>query len=181
MPAGPVKKARRLFFAIWPDDDTRAKLVRATRRAVRRCGGRPVPHRNYHITLAFLGNQPGELFDDIVAAASTVAAAPVDFMLDRFGYFPKPRVFWLGPTDGPPALAALSRELWDRMEALGLRRESRPFHAHLTLARKVAALPEVSAPEPLKWRVSSFALIESTTDPRGAVYSVARDFPLRRT
>lgn len=179
MPEGPGKRTRRLFFAIWPDGDTRAALVRTTRRAVRRCGGRPVPPRNYHITLAFLGNQPAELFDDIVAAGSAVSAAPVELVLDRFGYFAKPRVFWLGATEGPPALAALSRDLWDRLEALGIRRESRPFHAHLTLARKVAALPEVRAPEPVTWRVASFALVESNTDPLGALYSVAREFALR--
>lgn len=186
MPAGdsepsaspPTRRpVRRLFFALWPDAATRAALVHATRKAVRRSGGRPVPPANYHITLAFLGDQPAALFDDIVRAGSAVVAAPVEFSLDRFGYFPKPRVFWVGATERPPELASLARELWDRMEALGLRREKRPFQAHVTLARKVAALPEVPSPNPLIWRASSFALVESATEQHGAVYTVAKDFP----
>jgi len=163
---------------LWPDAATRVALVHAARKAVKRCGGRPVPPDNYHITLAFLGNQPAALFDDIVRAGSAVAGAPVELALDRFGYFPKPRVFWIGARERPSALTRLADKLWDRMEDLGLRREQRPFQAHVTLARKVAALPEVSSPSPLIWRASSFALIESVTEQRGAVYTVAHEFPL---
>jgi len=179
-PASPPTRrpTRRLFFALWPDATTRAALTQGTRKAVRRSGGRPVPPYNYHITLAFLGNQPEALFDDIVCAGSNVAAAPVELTLDRFGYFPKPRVFWIGSTERPPEPGRLAGELWDRMEELGLRRDQRPFQAHVTLARKVAALPEVPPPNPLIWRASSFALIESVTEPQGAVYTAAHEFSL---
>jgi len=180
------RPTRRLFFALWPDTETRAALARETRKAVRRCGGRPVPPANYHLTLAFLGNQPVDLFDAIVAAAATVRAAPFELTLERYGHWPKPRVLWIGPSamspDGPgndvAAPAALASQLWDRLEALGMRREPRPFRAHVTLARKVAALPEVPSPEPLIWHASSFALIESMTEPSGAVYSAVEEFPL---
>src|SRR5690606_10650260 len=46
----------RVFYALWPDEETRASLARATRHAVRRCGGRPIRRENLHITLAFLGS-----------------------------------------------------------------------------------------------------------------------------
>ena len=180
------RSTRRLFFALWPDTGTRAALARETRKAVRRCGGRPVPPANYHLTLAFLGNQPVDLFDAIVAAAATVRAAPFELTLERYGHWPKPRVFWIGPSpvsseEAATALSApagLAAQLWDRLEVLGLRREPRPFRAHVTLARKVAALPEVPPPDPLIWKASSFALVESVTEQSGAVYAVAREFAL---
>jgi 2'-5' RNA ligase len=183
-PAGPP--TRRLFFALWPDEFTRAALTRATRKVVRRSGGRPVPPTNYHLTLAFLGNQPAELFDRIVAAAALVRAAPFELTLERYGHWPKPRVFWIGPSpvsseQASTALSApviLASQLWDRLEVLGLYREPRPFRAHVTLARKVAALPEVPPPDPLIWKASGFALVESVTEPSGAVYAVVAEFPL---
>lgn len=180
MPAErPTRRStRRLFFALWPDEATRAALVRATRKAVRRSGGRPVPPDHYHITLAFLGNQPAALCDAIADAGATVAAGALECTLDRFGYWPKPRVFWIGSSEPVPAMAELSRTIWDRMEDLDLRREQRSFKAHLTLARKVAALPEVSPPDPVIWRAPGFALIESVTEQRGAVYTVVKEFPL---
>ena len=169
-------RTRRLFFAVWPDEDTRAALRHATRKAVRASGGRPVPPANFHITLAFLGNQPAALFDDIADAAAHVSAPETELMLNRFGYFPKARVFWFGPTSLPEKLSTLASDLWDRLEPLGIAREQRPLRPHVTLARKVAKPPEVQSPRPLKWLVSGFALIESVTDERGSVYTVAREY-----
>lgn len=174
--SGDAAATRRLFFALWPDAATRASLVRATRKAVRRSGGRPVPPHNYHVTLAFLGNQPAALFADIARAGSEVAAQPAELTLDRFGYFARPRVFWIGTGAATPELAQLSAQLWDRVEPLGLVRDTRPFKAHLTLARKVAVLPEVPPPTPLTWRMTGFALIESVTDQGGARYRVAQEY-----
>jgi len=168
---------RRLFFALWPDADTRAGLAAATRKAVRRSGGRPVPPDNFHVTLAFLGNQPAALFEDIVLAGAAVPERPLELVLDRFGYFDRPRVFWLGAGGATAELARLAVEIWDHVEPLGIARDTRAFKAHLTLARKVARLPEVPPPAPVVWRASGFSLIESVTAQEGARYRVARTFP----
>ena len=45
----------RVFFALWPDDATRAAISRATREAVRLSGGRPIAKERLHVTVAFLG------------------------------------------------------------------------------------------------------------------------------
>lgn len=172
-----ARPTRRLFFALWPDQATRQALVRATRKAVRRAGGRPVPPHNYHITLVFLGNQPGALFDEIVAAGRRVNAPPIELWLDTFHCWPRPRVFWFGPAKFPPALTRLSADLWTQMETLGLARDRRVLQPHVTLVRKVQRLPELAAPKPVQWPVGEFSLMESMDGDPGPEYCVVARFP----
>lgn len=176
---GPA--ARRLFFALWPDAAARQAIQKASRAVVRKCGGRPVLAGNYHITLAFLGDQPTALCDDIMTAGRAVSARssglPVDLELDRFGYWPKPRVFWVGPSENFLALSLLADALWSELEGLGIARDQRALQPHVTLARKVQRVPEVDAPLPVRWAVRDFALIESVTASSGAEYNVVARFP----
>src|SRR5690606_6154262 len=48
-------RRKRIFFALWPDDETRDAISRATSRVVSLSGGRATAKRNLHITVAFLG------------------------------------------------------------------------------------------------------------------------------
>jgi 2'-5' RNA ligase len=169
-------RLRRLFFALWPDEATREALRRTTRATVRHSGGKPVPAENYHITLAFLGNVADEHFDAIVSAARQVPVEPVTLTLDRYGYFPAPQVLWIGAAETPEPLRRLSADVWGAIAKAGLAAVPRPLHAHLTLARKVAAEPELTPPRPVAWRVAGFVLVESDTDPDGARYRVLERF-----
>jgi 2'-5' RNA ligase len=169
---------RRLFFALWPDQGTRQALEHAARAAVRRVGGRAVPAHNYHITLAFLGNQPIAWFDKIVAAGRRADARPMELWLDTFDFWPRPRVFWFGPAQFPSALSRLSADLWTQMETLGLARDKRDLQPHVTLARKVRGLPELATPKAVQWPVSAFSLIESIHGDPGPEYSVVAQFQL---
>jgi 2'-5' RNA ligase len=64
------------------------------------------------------------------------------------------------------------------LAARGFEPESRPFRAHLTLARKVHA-PVAAVPfQPLLWPVADFALVESITDRSGSVYTPLATWPL---
>lgn len=170
---------KRLFFALWPDEKARGAIARASRTAVRRCGGRPVPAENYHITLAFLGDVAAPLYTDIVAAGRAASArfalCPLELRLDRFGYWPGPRVFWLGASENPPALSALAAALRTGAETLGIPGENRAFHAHVTLCRKVQRAPNTDPPQ-LTWRASGFTLVESVTAESGAQYTVVERF-----
>lgn len=168
---------RRLFFALWPDSAIRRTLQRTTRTAVRRCGGRPVRPDNYHITVAFLGNVAVDLCTEIIASAASVPVPTLTLTLDRFGYWPRPRVFWLGPTRCPQPLSSLADNVWRQMETLGLPRERRPYHAHVTLCRKVRSPPAVDEATPVRWPIEEFALVESITAADGARYSVIEQFP----
>lgn len=167
----------RLFFALWPDAPTRRALRKTCRDAVAFCGGRPVPPPHYHLTLAFLGNVPVAQVPAIRAAAAGVTPPVLTLQLDRFGYFPRARVLWIGPTDVPTALTQLAAELWAALQAVGLQPEPRPFRPHVTIARKVNRAPRELSLQVVSWQLRGFALIRSVTAPTGARYTVDQCFP----
>ncbi len=169
----------RLFFALWPDDATREAVRHATRTIVRHCGGKPVPPENYHATLAFLGTVPEERFGAIVAAAGRLAVEPLTLTLERLGWFAAAQVLWLGPLETPEALRRLNREIWTAVAQAGITPDPKPFHVHLTLARKVRLQPELPPRRPIAWPVAGFSLVESDTDPTGARYREVAKFPAR--
>jgi RNA 2',3'-cyclic 3'-phosphodiesterase len=158
---------RRVFFALWPTRRVRERLVAATRDAVASAGGRAVHPENYHITIAFLGEVDEPALDRLLAVPP-VRTGPVDLALDRLGGFGRARVAWLAPTRMPSALTALEQVLWRRLENAGFKRETRPFRPHLTLARK--ARPVQGMLEPVRWRATRLALVESVAGVDGARY-----------
>ncbi len=164
---------RRLFFCLWPDDETRSAIVHATRKVVRACGGRPVPPENLHMTLAFLGKASPDVFEALSQICIDVEA-PGSIHIARFGYWPGPRVLWAGPEMPHPALDQLAGAIWSYAESLGLRRETRPLLPHVTLARKAQHLPAAIPPLEVVWPVRDFALVESVPGQRPVYRILAR-------
>jgi 2'-5' RNA ligase len=181
--------ARRLFFALWPDEDQRAALTRAAARVVRHCGGRPVPGENLHVTLAFLGSVPEPRLAELGAIARHAAATfprsalPVAVSLETLEHWARPQVLTvLGGRDEPQAAAsgapALARLLSSAAAAAGFSPDLKPFRVHVTLARKVARPPRSSVIGKVHWSFDAFALVESRTLPEGPVYSVVESYVL---
>jgi 2'-5' RNA ligase len=167
--------SRRVFFALWPDVETRARVARATKDAVRRSGGRPVAKDRFHVTVAFLGNLTPAGFE----IASTVPPIPVGaftLILDTIGAFVSSRTLWLGARSVPPALVELERRLWEALAAKRFMREERIYRPHVTLARRARAVDEEIAP--VEWPVTELALVESLPDGRNVHYEPLRSWPL---
>lgn len=166
---------RRLFFALWPDDEIRREIVRR-REALGRISRRQVPDANLHLTLLFLGNQPADRVAGIETAVDEVSAETFRLQLDRFGWFARARVVWLGG-QAPEAAQALVAALAGVLQPLELEFDVRPFRPHITLFRKVARRPDLPVPEPLAWPIGEFALVESIP---GSPYRVLGKWPLSK-
>jgi 2'-5' RNA ligase len=176
-----VSATRRLFFALWPDEATRARLAAACAGAAQACGGRPVSPANYHLTLVFLGSVPADSLAALQAAVRDLAPPAVELRLDTFGHFRGADVLWLGSREPAAEMTAFAAQLRARVQALGLPADGKPFQPHLTIARKLPSRPRRAPPAPLAvplaWPVRDFVLVDSVTDPAGARYEVLGRYP----
>lgn len=172
-----MTSGERLFFALWPGEAVReaveGQLPMLSDRA------RRVPRENWHSTLAFLGDTDPDQRGAYEDAAESVAARPFELTLDRFGYFHRSKVFWVGAETVPRRLRGLHEDLNALLAERGFEPDGRPFTVHVTLARKVPPPGELPALSPIVWRVRDFCLVRSRLDRRGARYEVVRRFPLR--
>ncbi len=111
-PATGAVDTQRLFFALWPDADLQQRLAAASLALLPpHSGGRHVPPENLHCTLLFLGAVGAAQRLCVEAAADRVRAAPFSLVLDRFGYFRRPQVAWLGCSTTPSMLSRLVTDL----------------------------------------------------------------------
>jgi 2'-5' RNA ligase len=165
---------RRLFYALWPDDPVRHALLHwqtANLPATVRWQHRA----DLHLTLHFLGQVAPQRLDALCALAAGVDAAGFELVLDQLGHWPRPQVLWAGPGLTPPALVELHARLGAGLLALGFELDSRPFAAHVTLARKIRRWPQgASALDPIHWQAREFALVESVPGSIPAYRPLAR-------
>lgn len=153
----------------------RARLAVLTRRVG---PDRPVPADNLHLTLAFLGSSDEAQYDCYRRAAAGVRVPAFKIRLDIFGYWPRPRVAWLGCTQTPEALGLLVQQLHAMLEACGYQPEQRSFVAHVTLQRKARKCLVPKGFQPLDWTAHSFALVESLSREEGPEYRLLQEWPL---
>lgn len=172
----PRPGKRRLFFALWPEDVLRTRIVRATRAEVRGTGGKPTPPENLHMTLHFLGPTSDDFIAPLIERVAALPLNPFELTLNQYGYWQRARTLWLGLREMPPELAELACDLGRISHELGLPRQRRAFIPHMTLARKVNRLAPKDPPPPMQWPVNEFALVESVLGGRHSRYTILEHF-----
>jgi 2'-5' RNA ligase len=158
----------RLFYALWPDQATRAALgvLQAELQ------GRKTLHGNLHVTLAFLGLQPAERLPSLRQILATLPSMEMTLVIDRIGYFPRHRIAWAGLNEIPENLLLLQRSLSEALVQNEFTFDRQPrFKPHVTLARD-AAVPPQRPFEAIHWRVDHLALVQSSTEAEGVGYRV---------
>lgn len=126
------------------------------------------PH-DYHVTLIFLGAIPEERLKKIIHLLDILSNEASAFPLElnevgQFGAKERPRVFFAKPHESEP-LMHLREKVKEAVLAAGHPVEKRPFHPHMTIARKWNADDpyEKQAPlrkEPYVMEVSRITLFE---------------------
>lgn len=184
----------RLFTAVALPDDVRRALAGEQER-LKRCGARVgwVAPENLHLTMVFLGDTFAGRVPALAAAldGAVAPAAPFDFEvagLGAFGSPRSPRVIWAGVTGPPPDLPALHARVAAAVSACGVRLESRPFAAHVTLGRVrssqgagalTAALASPNFPSMGRAVAGSVLLMRSILGRAGPQYSVVHESLLK--
>lgn len=183
----------RLFMALELPRDVRDRV---TRRAAPLRSASPalawVSAERLHVTLRFLGDCAEALVTPLADLLRNVTArhAALRVEIGGIGAFPdwhRPRVVWVGVRDAG-RLAALARELDAGCATLGLPRERRPFHPHVTLARTRRPLAGRDARsleaatrlahESWSGDLDAVTLVQSELTPGGSRYRVLCAAPL---
>jgi 2'-5' RNA ligase len=152
----------KLFFALWPDAATRARLDDWARSIHSACGGRRTRAENLHQTLAFLGNVEEARLAAVEAAADRVPPRRFTLRLDQPGYWKKNRIAWAGCSAVPSELSELAAELRAALHDSRIAFDTKPFAVHVTLARDASAPAAMPVVDPIDWPVDGFALVSST-------------------
>ncbi|MBS1170765.1 MAG: thpR [Burkholderiaceae bacterium] len=145
-----------LFYALWPDEATRAELT-VLQAHVR---GRLIRPPNLHLTLAFLGPQPEECLPTLKSLLSGIHCPPVRLEIDRMGHFGKNHIAWAGTHALPPELSTLRQALTTTLAQASIPFDHKAFKPHITLARDAAPPPDLPF-DPFYWLADRIVLARS--------------------
>ncbi len=143
---------------------------------------------NIHLTLKFLGHLEKDIVERTKEILTQIASqtAPFKMKLSSAGAFPtpaRPRVIWIGMDEANKESSRLANLVEERLAPLGIEKESRAFHPHLTLAR-VKFLKDKNSVKnafvslevpPVEMTASKITLFQSILTRQGAVYTVLHE------
>jgi RNA 2',3'-cyclic 3'-phosphodiesterase len=171
----------RLFFAYWPDADVASQLATVAAGVLLAGQARPVPSKDYHVTLVFLGEVASSRLELLRKIAAANRAIRCELKFDRVEYWKIPRVLVATMREIPSGALAANQNLRNELIAQGFQisTEGREgFRPHVTLARKVAQVSVPAMLTPIIWRAHSFSLIRSETGGVDSAYTVLDTWPL---
>jgi len=172
---------KRLFFALWPDDATRQKIIEFDEQLTDP-RLKKVKTKNVHVTLVFLGNIATNQEEKIVEATKEIKAPDIEMQFDQLTLWQQKRgILSLTSSEQPQDLIGLVKQLQDIVLAQGVELESRPYTAHITLARNLKKLPDLDVQPAIQWRSESFVLVHSVSTDHGVDYQVIHRWPLSAT
>ncbi len=133
----------RLFIAIALPQAVRDEIVRVQQELqalVPRAAVRWTRPDQFHLTLRFLGNVPGESVDDLKHGVDAVCrnAPLLSLRAEGVGFFPgprSPRVVWVGINDGDGRLAGLQQRIEAAVGPFSPEPGEKNFAGHVTLGR----------------------------------------------
>jgi 2'-5' RNA ligase len=171
---------QRIFFALWPDAEVRARLQELSTRLPDESAQVYAPH-DWHMTLAFIGTADAQYLQCVQQAAAKISGVPFILDITQVGYFAAPRIVWAGPAAAPAELLQLHHDLNKSLHACGYQPESRPYTPHITLLRKARPPAQAVEFETIRWRIERFCLAESHAPRDGRRYSILQEFLLNGT
>ncbi len=151
-----------------------------------------VASENIHITLKFIGYIDEKILPALNKTINDITSCLRSFSIkiEDVGVFPtlkKPRIIFVCARDKENNLLKLYEELENRLEVLGIKRESRKYVGHITLGRIKSQKNIPKLIDTLNSRSGHFfgqekanyiSLIQSKLTPSGPVYTRLKNFEL---
>lgn len=144
-----------------------------------------VEPESIHLTLKFLGYIDDKKIREVENILNEVVKniKPFSLSLKEIGAFPKlnyPKVIWVGVDEGKFQTQQIAKDLEDKLESIGIPKEGRDFHPHITLGRvrtpknkdKLKSIIETTKFEPeSKINVYHLTLFKSQLAPQGPIHT----------
>jgi RNA 2',3'-cyclic 3'-phosphodiesterase len=175
----------RLFVAVDLPESVRRDLAAI-------CAGIPaakwVKPEQMHLTVRFIGEVDGGLFEDIATGLGGVVLPEMELRVAGVGSFGDRRganVLWAGITP-VEAVTRLHDKIEGVLTRIGVERDRRKFHPHVTLARLNGApdhrvakfLGDHAMFRSAPFAVREFQLYSSFLAQSGAIHRVEAEYPL---
>ncbi len=175
----------RLFVAIDLPPQIKDQLRRMS-------GGVPGAHwleaPQMHLTLRFIGEVDGGVFQDALDALREVRSDPFELTLKGMGHFPprkKPEQIWAGVVPNE-SLTILHNRVDSALVRAGMPKDSRKFTPHVTLAhmratresRVAGFIAEYNLYQSEPFPVTEFQLFSSVLSSHGALHEIEAVYPL---
>ncbi len=138
-----------------------------------------------HFTLKFIGELNEKTLDKLKFVSANLAKSYTRFKAsaETVGVFPnknRARILWLGINEGKDFFIKLKKELENKCENIGLRKDRKKYKLHLTIARlkepkksKLLVKNHLQNKiKPVEFSVSSIVIYESELRPTGSVYNI---------
>jgi len=169
----------RLFISIDPPHDIQQTLHRHL------ASTHPVKWTRVdqiHLTLAFLGEQPGFAVPKLSAALSQISFEPFELTSDQVKHFGNGAI-WMGLEPSEP-LMALQRQVEQTLEQTGISHDGKkPFVPHITLCSlkgpteaAAAEINQAFEPGEITFTVDRFQLKRSVLQASGALHNIEAEF-----
>ncbi len=153
----------RFFLALWPGEGELDAVSKWQHSIDWPSAVRLTPRQKVHATLHFIGQLPAERLPELIEAL-TVPAHPVQIDFDQLEQWGGGLTV-LTASRMPAELLDLHARLRDRLLALGLPVEARPYRPHVTLARdagrSLPSRPHGRTLHGVAWRSNGYVLVES--------------------
>ncbi len=152
-----------------------------------------VKPENTHITLKFIGEVSPGKYSRIEEALTGTPFNIDNFTVSlqgcgKFGRGGSLNIFWIGMAANP-SLEQLYEKIETTLAKLGIKKEDRPFKAHITVGRNkknfnfksiFKLIEENNDRRIIEFPVSHFQLFKSQLTPEGPIYTVLKEIPLVR-
>jgi len=162
--------SKRIFFALWPDSRQRDRLRDVVNSVARTVEGRPVDRRDWHITLAFIGEFPESRLPDLLQRASEIRVEAFRLGFDRLEFWPRPKIACLTAPTVPVELQALIASLNSLLEDFDVVPDDRTYRPHITVVKNARTFTTERLAQRATTEWSGFELVESVSAPGGVSY-----------
>ncbi len=157
-------ETKRIFFALWPDHRQREQLRETINAVAKTVEGRYVDRRDWHVTLAFIGDFPEDRIEGLLERAGEIEVEPFRLTFDRLEFWARPRVASLTAATVPDELERLVEALNDVLLAEGVTPEDRTYRPHITVVRNARTFATERLAQRLTTEWSGFDLVETVSE-----------------